>query len=170
MEQNKNFGFIPNPTVTCENHKYDPASGPPRTDCPTCRRLWDDAGKGRIVAVGKSKALSSGSALPLWQVPHSLREAAARRMLKGNEKGYPIHNWRGGLDDVEFLRDRYNHASKHMDMIGNGDFTIDDAEGNADAVVWFMCVYLEALRLHPTVVQAAFYNSPRNEKIGKDSE
>lgn len=118
-----------------------------------------------IVAVGTSKALTSGSLPPLWQVPLSLLEAAARRYGKGNDKGYPIHNWRGGLDDAAFLRDRANHAATHFYRLLNGDNSVDDAQGNVDALIWFGSLACEALRLHPDTWAAAFYAEARNEKL-----
>ena len=117
------------------------------------------------MAVGSSKALSSGQVLPMWQVPLSLMEAAARRYLKGNEKGYPIHNWRSGLGDPLFIRDRANHAMVHMARLLNGDTSVDDLQGNVDAVVWFAAMMCEALRLYPETVKQAFYNEPRGEKL-----
>ncbi len=117
-----------------------------------------------IKEVGKSKALSSGSVPSIWQVPLSLLESAARRMQKGNDKGYPIHNWRSGLDDPAFLRDRANHAATHLMRLLNGDNSVDDAQGNADALTWACCLINEALRLHPEVVKKAFYSEARGEK------
>ena len=118
-----------------------------------------------IHSVGESKALTSGFVPPLWQVPASLMAAAARRFYKGNEKGYPIHNWRGGLGDSAFLRDRANHAAVHLMRLLNGDTSVDDAQGNADALTWFCAMINEAIRLHPEAVAAAFYNEPREERI-----
>lgn len=109
-------------------------------------------------------ALSSGHMPPMWQVPLSLNKSAARRMEKGNDKGYPIHNWRSGIHDPLFIRDRYNHALQHLQMLGNGDMSIDDAQGNADGVTWFCAMINEALRLYPGAVHAAFYAEPRQEK------
>lgn len=123
-----------------------------------------------IVPVGSSRALSSGAVLPLWQVPLSLLEAAARRYAKGNEKGYPIHNWRSGLDDAVFLRDRANHAMTHFMRLLNGDTSVDDAQGNVDAIAWFCGLACESLRLAPETWDAAFYNSPRGERVGLQSE
>src|SRR6266478_2826188 len=91
------------------HHDYRPTDGPPLYACVQCRYLWDHLGKDRIHETGKSGALSSGHIVPIWQVPFSLILSCARRMLKGNEKNYSIHNWRKGLDDIKFLRDRLNH-------------------------------------------------------------
>lgn len=118
-----------------------------------------------IHTVGKGKALSSGERPAYWQVPESFLAAAARRMQKGNDKGYPIHNWRSGLDDVEFLRDRANHAVRHLLHFLNGNVIVDDAQGNIDALSWFCAMINEALRLHPDVVEKAFYSEPRGEKL-----
>lgn len=118
---------------------------------------------------GKSGALSSGHVLPHWEVPLSLDESAARRMDKGHENDkYPIHNWRSGLGDVAFLRDRAGHAKVHLVRFLNGDNTVDDAQGNVDALTWFCAMINEALRLHPDTVAKAFYAEPRGEN-GSDS-
>jgi hypothetical protein len=118
-----------------------------------------------IHGVGTSKALSSGNVLPLWQVPLSLMESAARRYQKGNDKGYPIHNWRSGLGDPAFLRDRANHAAIHLMRLLNGDVSVDDFQGNADALTWFCAMINEAIRLQPEAVAKAFYAESRGEKL-----
>jgi hypothetical protein len=118
-----------------------------------------------IHAVGENKALSSGHLPPNWQVPESLIASCARRVKKGNDKGYPIHNWRSGLDDALFLRDRSNHAVRHLLHLVNGNMSIDDAQGNVDALSWFCAMINEALRLHPETVAKAFYSEPRQEVV-----
>lgn len=121
----------------------------------------------QIHSAGPSGALTSGERLPIWQTPLSLIESFARRAKKGNDKGYPIHNWRSGLGDHLFLRDRGNHAATHLLRLLNGDLSVDDAQGNVDALVFFMGVLNEALRLHPEAVAQAFYAEARDEKVAK---
>lgn len=126
--------------------------------------------KENIHTTGSSKALSSGHVLPMWQVPLSLLESVARRMKKGNDKGYPIHNWRSGLDDLAFLRDRASHAAYHLMYLLNGDHSVDDAQGNVDALTWFCAMINEAIRLHPEVVEKAFYSEARGEIVEEEKE
>lgn len=118
-----------------------------------------------VRAVGASGALTSGNVAGIWKVPVSLLESAARRMDKGTDKGYPIHNWRGGLDDPAFLRDRFNHAATHLMRLGNGDNSLDNAQGNLDALTWFCAMLNEAIRLHPDVVEKTFYSDARGEVV-----
>jgi len=150
---------------TCTEHTGYRAINPPVVPCEQCRYLWDNLGKDRIHETGKSGALSSGHVPAMWQVPLSLTLSCARRMTKGNDKGYSIHNWRKGLGDVNFIRDRANHALQHLIMLMNGDMTIDDAQGNSDGLSWFVAMINEALRLHPEAVAAAFYSESRDEKV-----
>lgn len=123
-----------------------------------------------MVAVGESGALSSGKAPSFWQMPLSLAESFARRADEGNmpkegREPYPIHNWRTGLSDPKFIRDRYNHFIKHAFKLGNGVIDEeDDTQGNIDAVAWFAGFINEAQRLHPEAVAQAFYSECRGEK------
>ena len=130
--------------------------------------------KGQAVhSVGVSGALSSGKALPYWQMPLSLAESYARRALDGNapKEGrtpHPIHNWRGGLNDAKFIRDRYNHCVKHVLKLGNGiTDEEDDVQGNIDAITWFAGFINEAQRIYPDAVKEAFYNECRGEQFSE---
>ena len=118
-----------------------------------------------VRSVGRRGALTSRAVLPFWQVPLSLLESVARRYAKGNGKGYPIHNWRIGLDDPAFLRDRANHAAVHFMRLLNGHNEVDDAQGNLDAVGWWCAMANEALRLYPEVWAATFYAESREERV-----
>ena len=117
-----------------------------------------------VRTAGASGALTSGRLPAVWQVPVSLVESAARRMQKGMDKGYPIHNWRSGLRDAAFLRDRANHAAVHLMRLLNGDNSVDDAQGNIDALSWFCAMANEAVKLYPDVWANAFYAESRGEK------
>lgn len=126
--------------------------------------------KGQAVhSVGASGALSSGKALPFWQMPLSLAESYARRALEGalpkeGREPYPIHNWRKGLSDPVFIRDRFDHFLKHAIKLGNGITDAEDGvQGNADAIAWFAGFINEAIRLYPDAVKEAFYNECRGE-------
>lgn len=107
--------------------------------------------------------------MPFDQMPLSLAESYARRAREGNipKEGrtpYPIHNWRKGLDDHLFIRDRFNHFLKHAMKLGNGIVDEeDDTQGNADAIAWFAGFINEAIRLHPEAVKKAFYSECREE-------
>lgn len=121
-----------------------------------------------IHPAGPSGALSSGDVPPLWQCPLSLIESFGRRALRGNLKGYDIHNWRSGLSDGIFLRDRAGHALRHLMMLLNGsgaDDEVDPVQGNIDALTFFCGLINEAYRLDPEAVKLAFYAEPRGEKM-----
>jgi len=96
-------------------------------------------------------------------------ESYARRALEGNlpkegRKPYPIHNWRKGLSDPLFIRDRFNHALKHMIKIGNGiEDDEDNTQENIDAISWWAGFINEAQRLYPEAVKSAFYSECREE-------
>lgn len=126
----------------------------------------------RTYAPGKSGALSSGDYVPHWEVPGSLDESAARRMAKGHKNGkYPIHNWRSGLDDIAFLRNRATNAKRHLNRFLNGSMEgDDDAQGNIDGLTWFCAVMNEALRLHSDTVALAFYGESRGEVEGIEDD
>lgn len=117
-----------------------------------------------IKPAGTSGALTSGDVAPIWEVPVSALDAIARRMGKGHK--YPLFNWRMGLDDIAFLRDRTNHTARHLLLFSNGSTQGDDsAQGNVDAVAWWVAMMSEALRLYPETVAKAFYAEARGEKI-----
>ena len=117
--------------------------------------------KDKIKNVGTSGAQSSGFYLPFEQVPWSLIESAARRIAKGQEKGYEVFNWKKGLNDPEFLRDRFRHFLNHVNAVVEGIVDHDDLRGNADAMTWFMMLLNEAIKVYPDAVHKAFYHEER---------
>lgn len=126
-----------------------------------------------VVSVGKSGALSSGKPLPIWQMPMSLVLSYARRALEGilpkeGRTPYPIHNWRKGLNDPKFIRDRYYHFMVHSLKLGNGVTDEEDTiQGNIDAITWFAGFINEVERLHPEALQEAFYSECRGEQFSE---
>lgn len=118
-----------------------------------------------VVQVGASGALSSHHALPHWQVPLSLSESMARRI---NSK-YPVFNWRKGLDDVVFIRERADHALTHFKKLTMGHCDMEDPElrDHIDAVTWFCGFINEVARLCPKKLDEAFYSESRGEEMKK---
>lgn len=102
-----------------------------------------------------SGAKSSGSVLPFDLIPASLEEAAARRLGLGAAK-YARHNWKKGLDDVAYVRERLNHMYQHFKNVLTGtETTEDDLTANIDAVVWGAMFLAEAAKNHlPTLRKA----------------
>lgn len=116
------------------------------------------------VEVGASKATSSHEALPFWQVPLSIEESIARRIKKSQHETF---NWRRGLGDVEFIRDRAGHALEHLKALTMGKFDEEDKthQDHIDALSWFCMFINEAMRLHPGKVIEAFYSEWRGGDI-----
>lgn len=113
-----------------------------------------------VKPVGTTGAMSSGSYLPYEQVPRSLTDAAARRLKKGQDKGYEVFNWRKGLSDPEFIRDRFRHFKNHIEDLVNDTDTEDDMQGNVDAMAWFVMLLCEADK---DAVAKAFYHELRKK-------
>ena len=96
-------------------------------------------------------SFSSGarsSAAPRYDlVPRVLLDAVERRFALGAKK-YGDNQWRAGLHDPEFLRERANHALTHLlNYIYGTDNGEDSPEDNLAAVGWAVAVLLEAARL-----------------------
>lgn len=96
-------------------------------------------------------SFSSGarsSAAPRYDlVPRVLLDAVERRFALGAKK-YGDNQWRAGLRDPEFLRERANHALTHLlNYIYGTDNGEDSPEDNLAAVGWAVAVLLEAARL-----------------------
>lgn len=105
----------------------------------------------------KSGAESSGTTLPFDAISPSQPISTARRIQRGLVKGYPRDNWKRGLGEVEYIRERVCHGFEHflrlMDGSKDGD---DNIQGNIDAINWCGMFMAEAYRSHPDVFRAAF--------------
>lgn len=79
-------------------------------------------------------------------LPPILLEQVAKRFEAGAVK-YGPENWRKGLADTEYLRDRANHALQHLlNYIHGIDNGGDGPTENLAAVGWAVAVLLEAER------------------------
>ena len=111
-----------------------------------------------------SGAKTSDNLPPFWEMPLAAMEAYARRLKVGHR--YGIMNWRKGLSDVEFVRDRMNHLIKHLMMVANGIEEGDNTTpSNIDAVVWGAGFLAEVQAKHPETIKKAFYSECRYEKV-----
>lgn len=111
------------------------------------------------------KALSSGKYLPYEEIPRSLNDAVARRLQGGQDKGYPALNWRQGLNDPVWLRERWRHFRNHVMDVEEGIVTEDGLQGNGDAMAWFVMVFVEAVKLHPEAVAEALRYTEKGGSI-----
>ncbi len=78
----------------------------------------------------------SESTVPLHYVRPTLLRRIALRFAKGEPK-YGRGNWKrafGDKLDVQFLRERYDHAMDHMMALRDGN----DTDDNVAAVGWFL--------------------------------
>ena len=99
----------------------------------------------------KSGATSSGENLPYADIPVSFIRRVAKRFQLGQQKhgrgnwlrSYEIARYKAIGYDVEFLRDRYNHAVEHLLSLKEG--TKDD--DHIGAVGWFLAFASEAEEL-----------------------
>lgn len=110
-----------------------------------CRNFYNEIPDTSSTDIDATRPKSS-EVLPYDLVPPVLFEEVARRFALGLKK-YGRDNWRKGLADPDYLRDRANHAMQHllnyMHNLNNGeDFAIE----NLAAVGWAVAVLLEAER------------------------
>lgn len=80
------------------------------------------------------------------------------RIAKVYEEGEPKHgrdNWKNGVFDKEFQRDRWNHAKQHLELYNAGDRSVD----HLAKVGWFCDMMMELERLEAQIkVGEAFIN------------
>lgn len=97
------------------------------------------------VVTGKSGAASSHRALSYNLIsPYTIRRLA-ERLSKGAVK-YGSVQWRQGINDAEYVADRYNHMMEHLLLFAAEGNTKDD---NLGAVLWGINCLLEVERLAP---------------------
>jgi hypothetical protein len=78
-------------------------------------------------------------------IPYSFLEALGKRYTLGDDR-YGRDNWRNGLSDIEFLRERANHLAWHVLRYLSGEFGEDTEEENLAAAAWGCATLIEAKR------------------------
>lgn len=82
------------------------------------------------------------------EVPIDLERRIAARYFKGHR--YGRGNWLRGLQkgklDVDFMRDRYNHAREHLNFMRYPGL-VELADDNIGAVGWFLGFACEVERI-----------------------
>lgn len=117
---------------------------------------------------GKSGALSSKKSLYYNDIPPELLRRIALRYTVGHVK-YSDDitmnlNWREGLDDEFYVRDRFNHLWEHLvDFSENGNKNDD----NLGAIAWCCGFLMEVERIHPKMLRRIIRQSRFH---GKDAE
>lgn len=108
-------------------------------------QLRDVATETTKVVTGKGPAASSYEA-PHFNLisPHFIRRLATRLTVGG--KKYGSVQWRQGINDAEYVRDRYNHFIDHLLKFQDHGNEGDD---NLGAMIWAMHCLSEAERLCP---------------------
>lgn len=96
------------------------------------------------VTIGKTGAKSTKKALLFHLIAPTTVRRLAERLTVGAAK-YGVVQWRIGLNDVEYVADRYNHLWAHLLLLQEGD-TEDDHLG---AMLWAINALMEAERLCP---------------------
>jgi hypothetical protein len=101
------------------------------------------------VATGTGPAASSYKALYYNLIsPHTIRRLATRLTVGG--KKYGIVQWRQGINDAEYVADRFNHLWEHlMDFMANGNATDDNIGG----MLWALNCLSEVERLCPDALK-----------------
>ena len=94
---------------------------------------------------GTSAAVSSHQALMFNLIsPHVLRRLAKR--LTGGGKKYGSVQWRQGLNDAEYVADRFNHLFEHLcNFMESGNAEDDNLAG----IMWAVHALMEVERLSP---------------------
>jgi len=97
------------------------------------------------VKTGTSAAQSSFKALNFNLIsPHTLRRLA-KRMTVGGEK-YGSVQWRQGINDAEYVADRFNHLVEHLlNFMESGN----DQDDNLGGMLWALNCLSEVERLAP---------------------
>lgn len=112
----------------------------------TKRAIEHETSKERI---GSSPAASSHRALFYNLIsPHTIRRLATR--LTNGGKKYGIVQWRQGINDAEYVADRFNHLVNHlMNFMDNGNAEDDNIGG----MLWALNALSEVERLCPEALK-----------------
>ena len=121
-----------------------------------------------------SNAMRSEKKLPFWRFPLRAMIEWAKRFRKGEKydtAGNITHNWKLAInsDDVEFVRQFFDHALEHMfkakEMASQGVVAVDyEGEGMFDhlgAAMWNIASLIEYLDKNPELVCRALDQTPK---------
>jgi Domain of unknown function (DUF5664) len=130
-----------------------------------------------VGAVFDSGSMRSEKKLPFWRLPKRSLVEWAKRFQKGikyDEKKGITHNWKLaiGTDDMEFVRQFFDHAFEHMlnakDLAHNGiDWQDSEGETITDhlgAAMWNIAALIEYLDKDPQLVCEALSQEPTSIK------
>lgn len=114
------------------------------------------AGMKRIVEKEKNKlvvgsSVATSSKLELFYnliSPHTIRRLAKRKTVGALKHG--IVNWRSGINDAEFVADRFNHLVNHLlNFVEKGNRDDDEIGG----MLWALDALSEVERLCPDALK-----------------
>jgi hypothetical protein len=94
---------------------------------------------------GRGPAVSSHKALNFNLVSPYMIIRLAKRLSDGATK-YGSYQWRQGINDAEYITDRFNHTFQHMLNFMIDGNTKDD---NLGAMLWGIHCLMEVERLSP---------------------
>lgn len=99
--------------------------------------------------IGNSNAASSHRALFYNLIsPHTIRRLAYRKTVGGVK--YGIVQWRQGINDAEYVADRFNHLIEHLlQFMEHGD----EKDDNLGAMLWAIDALIEVQRLCPEALK-----------------
>ena len=97
------------------------------------------------IAPGKSAAVSSHQALFYNLIsPHTIRRLALRKT--NGAKKYGSVQWRQGVNDADYVTDRFNHLVEHLLRFMESGNKDDD---NIGGMLWALDALSEVERLSP---------------------
>lgn len=108
-------------------------------------KMRDVASETSKEQTGSSPAVSSYKALMYNLVsPHVIRRLATRLTVGG--KKYGLVQWRIGVNDKEYISDRFNHLWEHLLLFMEAG---DKSDDNLGAMMWALHCLMEVERLAP---------------------
>lgn len=106
------------------------------------------------VTPGKTEAKSSIQALFFHDIPPELLRRIAKRYTDGHKKYGVKHtnlNWRIGINDEEYVADRFNHLFTHLiNFLEDGN----DKDDNLAAIAWSVGFLMEVERHAPKILKS----------------
>jgi hypothetical protein len=109
------------------------------------------------IPIAPSGAMSSFKALFFHDIPPEVLFALANRYTGGHRKygvGHININWKTGLDDPEYIADRYNHAVTHL--ISNTDLDLAEQDEHLEGALWNVAFLIVAKKRCPKAFKEAF--------------
>ena len=109
------------------------------------------------VATAPCGAMSSFKALFFHDIPPEVLFALANRYTGGHKKygvGHVNLNWKSGLNDPEYIADRYNHAVTHL--ISITDEELEEKDEHLEGAIWNVAFLLVAKKRCPEAYKKAF--------------